>query len=239
MRPLFLTFEGLDGSGKSTHVARLHRQLEAAGIPSRVTHEPGGTPLGEGIRRLFLDAAGAAGVDQTARQLDGATEVLLVFASRRQHLVEVIEPALGAGVHVLCDRFTDSTYAYQGAGRGVALELIDRVDEIATGRRAPDRTLLFDLEPEEAHRRSQSKRRHREGTVNRLDREGLEFYRRVREGYLERARREPERFRVVHSGATSEDTARQVVTALADLFPLALPVPATSASGSEEVGAER
>lgn len=220
MRPLFITFEGLDGSGKSTHLSRLHRQLVAAGLEACVTHEPGGTPLGEGIRRLFLGAA--------ERPLDGAVEVLLVFASRRQHLVEVIEPALADGRIVLCDRFTDSTYAYQGWGRGVPLELIDRVDELATGRRRPDRTLLFDLAPEEAHRRSQSKRRHREGSVNRLDREGLEFYARVREGYLERAQLEPERFRVLHSGAAAEETARQVAAALDDLFPM-----------TEEAGARR
>jgi dTMP kinase len=239
VRPLFLTFEGLDGSGKSTHLGRLERQLASAGIASRVTHEPGGTPLGEGIRRLFLGTA--AGTPERERELplDGATEVLLVFASRRQHLLEVIEPALAAGIHVLCDRFTDSTYAYQGAGRGVPLDLIDRVDEIATGRRAPDRTLLFDLEPEEAHRRSQSKRRHREGTVNRLDREGLEFYRRVRAGYLERAHRDPERFRVVYSGAAAEETARQVVAALVDVLPTVGELAAGSTAGREEASADR
>ena len=216
----FITFEGLDGSGKSTHLGRLLRQLAAAGLGLCATHEPGGTPLGEGIRRLFLESA--------ERPLDGAVEVLLVFASRRQHLVEVIEPALAEGRIVLCDRFTDSTYAYQGSGRGVPLELIDRVDQLATGRRRPDRTLLFDLEPEEAHRRSQSKRRRREGAVNHLDREGLEFYGRVRAGYLERANLEPERFRVLHSGASAEETARRVAAALADLFPM-----------TEEAGARR
>ena len=221
-QPFFVTFEGLDGSGKSTHVRRLHRQLEAAGVESCATHEPGGTPLGEGIRGLFLATAAEP-------PLDGAVEVLLVFASRRQHLVEVIEPALAAGRHVLCDRFTDSTYAYQGWGRGVDLDLIDRVDELATGRRRPDRTLLFDLPPEEAHRRSQSKRRHEAGTVNRLDREGLEFYGRVREGYLERVRLDPDRFRVIHSRASTEETARQVVVALADLLPWV----------AEEAGARR
>ena len=221
MPPRFITFEGLDGSGKSTHAARLARQLEASGLPFELTHEPGGTTLGEGIRRLFLEAG--------EHPLDGGVEVLLVFASRRQHLAEVIEPALAAGRHVLCDRFTDSTFAYQGFGRGIALDLIERVDEIATGRRRPDRTILFDLEPAEAHQRSQSKRRRRKGAVNRLDREDIEFYRRVRRGYLERARLEPDRFRVIHSGAGAEETARQVVSALADLLPLVV----------EEAGAGR
>jgi dTMP kinase len=206
---VFVTFEGLDGSGKSTHLERLHRQLASAGLDPLLTHEPGGTPLGEELRRLFLGD----------RELDGAVEVLLVFASRRQHLLEVIEPALAAGRHVLCDRFTDSTYAYQGYGRRVGLDLIDRIDQVATGRRRPDRTLLFDLEPEEAHRRSQSKTRRRDGAVNRLDREGVEFYARVRAGYFDRARRDPERFRVIDSGAPPEETARRVAGALADLLP--------------------
>jgi dTMP kinase len=211
VRPVFVTFEGLDGSGKSTHLQWVSRRLAAAGLAACTTHEPGGTPVGEGIRGLFLDPG--------ARHLDGVIEVLLVFASRRQHLLEVIDPALAAGRLVLCDRFTDSTYAYQGWGRGVALELIDRVDDIATGRRRPDRTLLFDLPTEEAQRRTQSNRRRREGAVNRLDREELEFHGRVREGYLELARLDPERFRIVRSEASSEETARHVVAALADLLP--------------------
>jgi dTMP kinase len=167
--------------------------------------------VGERIRGIFLDPG--------ARHLDGLIEVLLVFASRRQHLLEVIDPALAAGRLVLCDRFTDSTHAYQGWGHGVAIELIDRVDEIATGRRRPDRTLLFDLPTEEAQRRTQSDRRQREGTVNRLDTEELGFHGRVREGYLELARLDPDRFRIVQSGASREETARQVVAALADLLP--------------------
>jgi dTMP kinase len=221
VRPLFVTFEGLDGSGKSTHLRRVSRRLAAAGLDPCVTHEPGGTPLGERIRSVFLDPG--------ARELDGTIEVLLVFASRRQHLLEVIDPALRAGRLVLCDRFTDSTYAYQGWGRGVALELIDRVDQLATGGRRPDRTLLFDLPTDEAQRRSQSNRRQRDGTVNRLDTEEMAFHGRVREGYLELARRDPDRFRVVDSGSSTEDTARQVIAALADLLPEVEEEEATSA----------
>jgi dTMP kinase len=209
---MFVTFEGLDGSGKSTHLRWVGHKLAAAGVGACVTHEPGGTPLGERIRSVFLDPG--------ARHLDGAIEVLLVFASRRQHLLEVIDPSLDAGRLVLCDRFTDSTYAYQGWGHGVALELIDRVDEIATGRRRPDRTLLFDLPTEEAQQRSRSNGRWSEGAVNRLDTEELAFHRRVREGYLELARLDPGRFRIVQSGDSTEETARQVVAALADLLPL-------------------
>jgi dTMP kinase len=206
----FITFEGLDGSGKSSHLRRVAEALGGRGIDHRVGHEPGGTPLGDELRRVFLDPRWG--------ELDGTVELLLVFASRRQHLLQTIEPALEAGRHVLCDRFTDSTKAYQGYGRGVPLELIDRVDVVATGRRRPDRTLLFDLPPEEARNRGHSRRLDRSGGSDRLDAEGLAFYQRVRQGFLELAAEEPERFRVIDSGGAIEATARQVHTALADLF---------------------
>ncbi|HEX6200321.1 MAG TPA: dTMP kinase [Thermoanaerobaculia bacterium] len=208
--PAFVTFEGLDGSGKTTHLARVAGWLAAAGVPHRVTHEPGGTPLGEAVRRVFLDHRWGP--------MDGTVELLLVFASRRQHLLEVVEPALAAGEHVLSDRFTDSTRAYQGAGRGVPAELIEQVDRVATGGRAPDRTLLFDLPAELARERGCGDR----GTAadaDRLDLEELAFYGRVREGFLALARAEPERFRVIDSSGAKEETEAQVRRALADLFP--------------------
>jgi dTMP kinase len=209
MRPLFITFEGIDGSGKSTHLRRAAARLEAAGVPLRATHEPGGTALGDAVRRVFLDPQLGA--------VDGRVELLLVFACRRQHLLEVIEPALAAGRHVLCDRFTDSTRAYQGYGRGVPQALIDEVERFAIGGRTPDRTLLFDLPPEAARRRGQSPGRR--GGVDRLDAEELDFYRRVREGYLELAAREPGRIRVIDSAHDAAATAGQVEAALADLAP--------------------
>jgi dTMP kinase len=208
MPPLFITFEGLDGSGKSTHLRRAAAWLGELSVIHQVTHEPGGTPLGDALRDLFLDPRGA---------MDGTTELLLVFASRRQHLIELIEPALAAGSHVLCDRFTDSTRAYQGYGRGIALELIEDVDRLATGRRTPDRTLLFDLPAEEARRRRQGGRKER--PPDRLDAEGVDFYRRVREGYLALASREPGRFRLIDSQGDAQATALQVRQALADLVP--------------------
>lgn len=214
MRPLFITFEGLDGSGKSSHLRRFAAGLERCGVPHRVTHEPGGTPLGDAIRGVFLDPRWG--------RMDGTVELFLVFASRRQQLVEVIEPELAAGRHVLCDRFTDSTRAYQGHGRGVPLDLIDQVDRVATGGRRPDRTLLFDLPPEVAEERGHHGRRRRDpGEVDRLDTEDLAFYRRVREGYLALARAEPERFRLVDSAGEVDATAGGVRRALADLFPQA------------------
>jgi dTMP kinase len=210
MEPRFITFEGLDGSGKSTHLRWVARYLDDRGIDHLVTHEPGGTALGESIREVFLDPKWGA--------LDGTVEALLVFASRRQHLMEVVDPALAAGRHVLCDRFTDSTYAYQGFGRGVELAILDQVDRLATGGRRPDRTLLFDVPAKVARNRGNSQTRRRRSGVDRLDAEELRFYERVREGYLELVRREPDRFRVVTSAGSTEETAEQVRQALAGIF---------------------
>ena len=205
---LFITFEGLDGSGKSTHLKRAAAWLTARGVPHVVTHEPGGTALGDALRAVFLDPRWGA--------MDGVVELLLVFASRRQHLIEVIEPELRQGKHVLCDRFTDSTRAYQGYGRGVPLTVIDQVDRVATGGRVPDRTLLFDLPPELARSRGHSPARVRRGAADRLDAEGLAFYQRVREGFLELARREPERFRIVDSSGDASETQAAVRAALTE-----------------------
>ena len=221
--PQFITFEGIDGSGKSTHLLRAAEWLDRHGVAHLSTHEPGGTPLGESLRRLFLDPAGG--------RLDGTVELLMLFASRRQHLLQVIEPALAAGRTVLCDRFTDSTRAYQGCGRGVPQALIEQVDRLATGGRLPDRTLLFDLPAAVARARRHAGahagacRRgaavgHR-GT-DRLDAEDLAFYERVRQGFLEQAEREPRRFRIVESGGEPARTAAQVRAALGDLLPAGL-----------------
>lgn len=206
----FLTFEGLDGSGKSTHLRRAAAWLRARGDEVRVTHEPGGTPLGDAIRGLFLDARWG--------EVDGRVEALLVFASRRQHLVEMIEPSLDAGVHVLCDRFTDSSLAYQGAGRDLGADWILELDRLATGGRRPDATLLFDLEPEAAMRRGQKGDRKGGDGPDRLDAEGLTFYRAVRDAYLELAAAEPGRFHVVDSGGEPEATWRQVESVLEKIF---------------------
>lgn len=210
MRPRFVTFEGLDGSGKSTHLRRAAGWLADRQIAHAVTHEPGGTPLGDALRGVFLDPRWG--------RLDGTVELLLVFASRRQHLLAVIEPALAAGRHVLCDRFTDSTIAYQGYGRGVPLAAIAQVDRVATEGRRPDRTLLFDLPAEQARERGHSPGRRERGTADRLDAEDLDFYRRVRQGFLELAASHPERFRVIDSSGEAAATEGQVRKALADLL---------------------
>ena len=208
MAAQFITFEGLDGSGKSTHLKRAAAWLEARGVPCTVTKEPGGTPVADAIRQVFLDPRWG--------RLDGRVELLLVFASRRQNLLEVIAPALAAGRHVLCDRFTDSTRAYQGHGRGVSQELISQVDQVATGGRQPDHTLLFDLPAEVARGRRQQPGD--EARIDRLDAEELAFYQRVRAGYLELAAAEPGRFHVVDSGGSQEQTWAQVEAILSRLL---------------------
>ena len=221
MGGLFITFEGLDGSGKSTQLERVAADLERRGVSHVVTREPGGTPFADLLRELFLR--------REAAQVDGTVELMLVFASRRQHLIEVIEPAVANGAVVLCDRFTDSTYAYQGGGRGVAAEVIGEADRLATGCRAPDRTLFFELSPEEAQRR-------RRGAVaDRIDRENLAFYRRVHQVYERRIAAEPERFRVIDAAAAIDDVARAVEAALSDLLPAGTPAvvdPGRKAAGA-------
>lgn len=208
---LFITFEGLDGSGKSTQLRHAAAWCRQRGLAHEVTQEPGGTPLGETIRGVFLgDRWGT---------VDGTVEALMIFASRRQHLLEVIQPALADGRHVLCDRFTDSTLAYQGYGRGVPLAVLRQIDQVATGGMLPDRTLFFDLAAAEARRRGQSaSRRSRPGGVDRLDCEDLDFYERVRNGYLELAQASPERFVVIDSGGSVEQTHDQLERVLMRLF---------------------
>lgn len=202
----FITFEGLDGSGKSTQLALAAGWLRERGVAPVTTHEPGGTALGGAIRELFLDSRWG--------RMDGAVELLLVAASRRQHVVEVIAPALDRGAWVLCDRYSDSTWAYQGAGRGVPAAQIEAADAVATGGLMPQLTLLFDLPAEEARRRGHSPRRTAIGRVDRLDAEELAFYERVREGFLARARRDPQRFRVIDSSGDKQRTAAAVREAL-------------------------
>ncbi len=212
MEPVFITFEGLDGSGKSSHLARVSEQLEGAGIRHLVTKEPGGTPLADAIRTVFLDSRWGS--------VEGVVELLLVFASRRQHLLEKVDRALQEGTVVLCDRFTDSTFAYQGFARGVPLDIIRAVDEIATESRRPDRTLIFDLPAHQARQRRQAlAQRSPQSVTDRIDREPLDFYLKVREGFLELARLEPERFRIVDSSGAMNVTAAATRRALEDLFP--------------------
>ncbi len=203
---VFVTLEGTDGSGKSTQIKRLREWLEQAGIAHTTTHEPGGTALGERIRQCFLDVPMDA--------VDGKLEAMLVFAARRHHLRQVIQPAVAAGHLVLCDRFTDSTFAYQGFGRGVVLDELMSLDRWATGNARPDLTLLFDIGPEDAAARTQ--RAGAERSNNRLDREHGEFYRRVRDGYRHLVEEDPERFRVIDASGSVDETSEVAITVLSD-----------------------
>ena len=180
MPGLFVTFEGGEGSGKSTQIARLAARLGARGREAVVTREPGGTPLAEGIRALLLDPARSPGA---------LAEAFLMEAARAELVARIIRPALAAGRVVLCDRYADSTLAYQGAGRGLDRAMLRQWNLAATGGLAPDLTLLLDLD----HAAGLA-RRARAGEANRLDRESEAFHARVRAAYLELAREEPGRW---------------------------------------------
>ncbi len=180
-RGRFLTFEGIDGAGKSTHVGWVAQRLQARGLEVVVTREPGGTPLGERLRELMLGTP-----------MSADTETLLMFAARREHVGLCIEPALARGAWVVCDRFTDSTYAYQGGGRGVPLPWIERLEQQVLGSFAPDRTFLFHLPPDEAARRRGTAR-----AADRFEAEDLAFFERVDAAYAARRAAAPGRFLVI------------------------------------------
>ena len=194
-RGLFVTFEGIEGSGKSTQLRILARRLRRLGVPFLVTRQPGGTPTGARLRRLLLHAG----------RIDPRAELLLMFADRRQHLTESIEPALAAGTLVLCDRYTDASRAYQGAGRGLGEDLVDLLHARFCGLE-PDRTYLFDCPPATGLARVAASR----GEKDRIEREALAFHRRVRAAYLARAWKEPGRFLVLDGTRPVEDLAERV-----------------------------
>jgi dTMP kinase len=199
-RGLFITFEGGDGSGKSTQMRLLAGRLRAAGRQVVETVEPGGTRIGAQIRRILLDKASAG--------LRAAPELLLFFASRAQNVEEVILPGLEAGAVVLVDRFTDSSMAYQGFARGLGEEAVFALERIACRGLRPHLTLLLDIDPETSLARARERKLGSE--ESRLDEEAAEFHRRVREAYLHMAAREPERFRVIDGRADVETVARAV-----------------------------
>ena len=180
----FITIEGGEGAGKSTAQTFLADKLTAQGISVLQTREPGGTPLAEAIRRNLLSVDEEAPVEMA--------ELFLVFAARAQHLAKVIEPALEQGQWVLCDRFTDATYAYQGAGRGLSAEFIGKLETLVQGDRHPDTVILLDMPPQIGLARARAR-----GALDRFEQEEQEFFERVRQGYLERAAAFPDRYVVV------------------------------------------
>ena len=187
----FITIEGGEGAGKSTAQRFIAERLTERGITSVQTREPGGTPLAEAIRQTLLSVDGEAPVEMA--------ELLLVFAARAQHLAKVIEPALARGDWVLSDRFTDATYAYQGAARGLSVEVISHLEQLVQSGRQPDKVLILDLPPEIGMARARSR-----GELDRFERENHDFYERVRAGYLQRAVAMPERYSVIDAGQDLE-----------------------------------
>jgi dTMP kinase len=190
----FITFEGIDGAGKSSHIEALALWLRARGQRVVVTREPGGTELAEALRELVLH-----------RSMDAMTEALLVFAARRDHLRARIEPALAEGSHVLCDRFTDATFAYQGGGRGFDTEVLQTLEGWVQQGRQPDLTLWFDLPASLAAQRRQAVRR-----PDRFEAEDEAFFARVRAGYAARAAADPGRFSVLDAAQPLDAVWRQV-----------------------------
>ena len=195
MRGKFLTLEGVDGAGKSTHLDWIAARLQAAGKNVVVTREPGGTPLGEELRKLLL-----------AQPMHLETETLLMFAARREHLERLILPALQAGSWVLSDRFTDATFAYQGGGRGLDLGRIEALERWVHQGLQPDLTLVFDLSVEEAKRRRSAAT----AAPDRFEQENLEFFARVRAVYLERAAQFPQRICVIDASRSIEAIRKEL-----------------------------
>ena len=189
MTGLFITLEGPEGAGKSTNREYLAERLREQGIDVLLTREPGGTPLAERIRELLLDPSD--------EPMAADTELLLVFAARAQHLQQVIRPALAKGSVVLCDRFTDATYAYQGGGRGLSIERIAQLEQFVQGELRPERTLIFDLPVESGLARAAAR-----GRRDRFEQEGRGFFEAVRQAYLQRAEQAPQRYRVLDAGQT-------------------------------------
>lgn len=194
---LFVTVEGVEGAGKSTQLPLIQQLLEAAGEDVVVTREPGGTVLGEHIRELLLNP-------DNGYDINPNSELLLMFAARAQHLYEVILPALNSGKTVLCDRFTDASFAYQGGGRGLHPGKIAAMQTWLLGRLRPDLTLIFDIPVEQGLKRASER-----GAPDRFEQEKIDFFERVRATYLERAKRRP-RYRVIDGSKTLKEVEQQV-----------------------------
>ena len=202
MRGKFITFEGIDGAGKSSHVEWLAELLRQKGMTVHVTREPGGTELGEKLRELLLNMS-----------MDLETETLLMFAARREHLARLIEPALASGDWVICDRFSDATYAYQGGGRGLERHKLQQLEQWVHGRLQPDLTLLFDLPLDVARERIALASR----VLDRFEQERADFHERVRQAYLERWHASPGRIRVIDAQGSIETIRKsleEIVTSL-------------------------
>jgi dTMP kinase len=201
----FLTIEGIEGVGKSTQLARLSKGLNERGIAHVVTREPGGTPLAERIREIVLDSARGESLPPTA-------ELLLMFAARAVHLANLVEPNLHAGRWVVCDRFIDATYAYQGGGRRLHVEHIRQLETMVLGARRPDLTVLLDVPVEQALERA--RQRNAGAAADRFESERAEFFERVRDAYRARAAADPNRIAVVDASQSVDRVALQILELL-------------------------
>jgi dTMP kinase len=201
MRGVFITLEGIDGCGKSTQRELLAQQIRQRGFEVVVTREPGGTPLGEGIRQLL--------VSDVSVDVAPTTELLLYVAARAQHVAELIAPSLEAGRIVISDRYTDSTVAFQGYGRGLDPKMIEKLNSFATAGLVPDLTIVFDIDPALARARLDS--RPVGGLLGAFDEQHSDFHERMREGYLKMAKEQPSRIRVVDAGGAVEQTHSRVM----------------------------
>jgi len=201
----FITIEGGEGVGKSTNADLIQSFLESRGCEVVVTREPGGTALGEALRSILLSADIESPV--------AMAELLIIFAARAQHLTTVIEPALAAGKWVLCDRFTDATYAYQGWGRNIDQRAIASLEQLVQGARRPDLTVLLDMDPSLGLARAKER-----AELDRFEQEELAFFNRVREGYLARAKEEPARWLIIDASKTLDEVTTVIGQALNDWF---------------------
>lgn len=199
----FITLEGIEGAGKSTMLNFISEQLQQAGNEVVVTREPGGTHVGEKLREILLD--------NNNDQLSDDAELLIIFAARAQHLQQVIRPALDAGHYVVCDRFTDASYAYQGGGRGMSTERIKQLEHWVQQGLKPDLTILFDLDVATGLRRAGKR-----GEADRFEQEHVDFFERIRQCYLDRASVEPDRFRVIDAASSVDNVKQQIQSVLKD-----------------------
>ena len=202
---LFITLEGIEGAGKSTAVDFIEDFLTKEGHDVIKTREPGGTVIGEQIREILLKNENYT--------LTYDTELLLVFSARAQHIQEVILPALSLGKIILCDRFTDASYAYQGGGRGIDASRINLLEKWVQGDLRPNLTLLFDLDVNIGMQRTKKR-----SDADRFEREEINFFEKIRNTYLERAKKEPQRFRIINSASLLENVKEQIVTILKDFL---------------------
>ena len=200
----FITLEGIEGVGKTTHLAFIADRLQQQGHTVILTREPGGTRVGEAIREILLH-----GKDM---QIDSMAELLLMFAARAQHLQEVVRPALAKGQYILCDRFTDATYAYQGGGRGLSMADIGVLETLVQQQLQPNVTLLFDASVQTGLSRAKKR-----GEPDRFEAETVSFFERVRQTYLDRAREQPQRFRIIDAEQTLVAVEQQIAGILETL----------------------